>query len=228
MFVSVGHLDDASIPNGETDDAKTDATKPTDQFLVTMFDFIKEMRLVTGSRSSRHRDVIRQGRAYSGTDDRAPNHPAGLVKTQIEPQTARTGADEAPNRHVDHQACLENFFCNLPVSSGILANHHSQSVQNQQLTHLSMPRWAMMCIKSGADPGPISAALEDIRDEILASLKEGLSWDVLVGPHPYVAALFDEDGFTRAPRLSQWAASMVHSVKQKGMFVPNASHPISH
>ncbi|CAN9297000.1 unnamed protein product [Alternaria alternata] len=67
--------------------------------------------------------------------------------------------------------------------------------------------------------GSISAALANVRNEISSSLEKGTPWNTLVGLHPNVAALFDENSFKKAPFLSQWAASMVHSVKKKDFLV---------
>ncbi|KAJ4990508.1 C6 transcription factor [Stagonosporopsis vannaccii] len=116
----------------------------------------------------------------------------------------------------DPQACLTNFFGNMPFSSGILANHHSHIIQEQQLERLSTPMWALMCINHDVGPKSITMALTDICRRLTRLLKQGDSWETLVGAHPHVAALSDSSKFATAPLLSQWAASMVHSIKNRG------------
>lgn len=116
----------------------------------------------------------------------------------------------------DVQACFANFFGNLPISSAILANHQPPMIQHQQLRSLSIPVWAMLCSNKNLDPGSILPAFTNIRSKITEMLRQGTSWEDAVGEQPNVSALLSEDEFRKASLLSQWASSMVHSVKNEG------------
>jgi len=122
------------------------------------------------------------------------------------------------------QACFANFFGNLPISSAILANHQPPIIQQQQLRSLSIPVWAMLCSNKNLDPGSILPAFTTIRSRINEMLQQGVSWEDAIGEQPNVSALLSEDGFRKASLLSQWASSMVHSVKNEGELL----HPPLH
>jgi hypothetical protein len=116
----------------------------------------------------------------------------------------------------DVRACFANFFGNLPISSAILANHQPPMIQHQQLRSLSIPVWAMLCSNKNLDPGSILPAFTNIRSKITEMLQQGALWEEVIGEKPNASALLSEDGFRKASLLSQWASSMVHSVKNEG------------
>ena len=123
---------------------------------------------------------------------------------------------ESAARQDDIRACFANFFGNLPISSAILANHQPPMIQHQQLQSLSIPVWAMLCSNKNLDPGSILPAFTNIRSKITEMLQQGALWEDVIGEQPNVSALLSEDGFRKASLLSQWASSMVHSVKNEG------------
>ncbi|CAN9443880.1 unnamed protein product [Alternaria alternata] len=222
---STTQLEDASSSAVGPKDAEGEVTEVMSPFLSLMFDFNKELRLIAASNSSGIYGTTNMTMSVSQSPSE-PQEPApGIPTSRPDSVITQAWTRQTTDSHADRQACFANFFCNLPTSSGILANHYPQDIQERQLSQLSIPKWALMCINNGADTGSISAALVHVRSEILSSLEKGTSWNTLVGLHPNVAALFDENSFKEAPFLSQWAASMVHSVRNKGspyqVFVPH-------
>ncbi|CAN9426368.1 unnamed protein product, partial [Alternaria alternata] len=204
---STTQLEDASSSAVGPKDAEGEVTEVMSPFLSLMFDFNKELRLIAASNSSGIYGTTNMTMSVSQSPSE-PQEPApGIPTSRPDSVITQAWTRQTTDSHADRQACFANFFCNLPTSSGILANHYPQDIQERQLSQLSIPKWALMCINNGADTGSISAALVHVRSEILSSLEKGTSWNTLVGLHPNVAALFDENSFKEAPFLSQWAAS---------------------
>lgn len=113
---------------------------------------------------------------------------------------------------------LRNFG-NLNFSSGILSNNYPHEIQHQQLTNIFTPQWAMMTVDTvvHADHpmAQFSGAVEAMYTQGKELLKAGVPMIEIAGPHPRVAALLNNAEFERAPVLSQWAARMVYSCKEK-------------
>lgn len=129
---------------------------------------------------------------------------------------AHSSEQELSKSTAGTEACLANRFCTLPTSSGILTNHYPWAIQEEQLRRLTIPTWALMCLHQESGRDTVTAALTSIPRKLATRLREGESWKTLVGPHPHIAALSDASKFSTAPILSQWAAGMVHSVRNRG------------
>jgi hypothetical protein len=110
-------------------------------------------------------------------------------------------------------AQLSVNFGNLPFSSAIQANHHPEVVQLAQQRNLTVPTWAMRSINNAAPS-------TDPFESILSALKSDLAHDdraeYFCGSHVYVGALDSEAAYHAAPKLSQVAARIVHSIKLGG------------
>jgi hypothetical protein len=110
-----------------------------------------------------------------------------------------------------------NSFGNLPLSSSIRANNYPPDVQDAQLRNFTVPIWAVTTLNTLPDPGGLREAFTSVYNEATRLLQEGAALDKVVGTHPEIAALFDQDVFDKSTILSKWAAQMVHSVKLKGI-----------
>ncbi|RSM13237.1 hypothetical protein CDV31_005941 [Fusarium ambrosium] len=109
-----------------------------------------------------------------------------------------------------------NSFGNLPLSSSIRANNYPPDVQDAQLRNFTVPIWAVTTLNTLPDPGGLREAFTSVYNEATRLLQEGASLEKVVGTHPEIAALFDQEEFDKSTILSKWAAQMVHSVKLKG------------
>ncbi|UPL02491.1 hypothetical protein LCI18_013425 [Fusarium solani-melongenae] len=109
-----------------------------------------------------------------------------------------------------------NSFGNLPLSSSIRANNYPPDVQDAQLRNFTVPIWAVTILNTLPDPGGLREAFTRVYNEATRLLQEGTALEKVVGTHPEIAALFDQDVFDKSTILSKWAAQMVHSVKLKG------------
>ncbi|RTE82764.1 hypothetical protein BHE90_002673 [Fusarium euwallaceae] len=109
-----------------------------------------------------------------------------------------------------------NSFGNLPLSSSIRANNYPPDVQDAQLRNFTVPIWAVTTLNTLPDPGGLREAFTSVYNEATRLLQEGASLEKVVGIHPEIAALFDQEEFDKSTILSKWAAQMVHSVKLKG------------
>lgn len=110
-----------------------------------------------------------------------------------------------------------NSFGNLPLSSSIRANNYPPDIQDAQLRNFTVPIWAVTTLNTLPDPGGLREAFTSVYNEATRLLQEGAALDEVVGTHPEIAALFDQDVFDKSTILSKWAAQMVHSVKLKGI-----------
>ncbi|KAJ4318504.1 hypothetical protein N0V84_006830 [Fusarium piperis] len=112
-----------------------------------------------------------------------------------------------------------NYFGNLPLSSSIRANNYPSDVQAAQLRNFTVPIWAVKTLNTLPDPGGLREAFTSVYNEATRLLQEGTALDKVVGKHPEIAALFDQEEFDKSTLLSRWAAQMVHSVKLKGTLI---------
>lgn len=110
-----------------------------------------------------------------------------------------------------------NCFGNLPLSSSIRANNYPPGVQDAQLRNFTVPIWAVATLNTLPDPGGMREAFTSVYNEAMRLLQEGVALEKVVGAHPEIAALFDQEIFDKSTILSKWAAQMVHSVKLKGI-----------
>ncbi|SCV50269.1 uncharacterized protein FFB14_11358 [Fusarium fujikuroi] len=110
----------------------------------------------------------------------------------------------------------ENNFGNLALSNSIRANGYPRHIQDAQIRNIFVPSWAATTLNTELDPGDMSNAFGDIYQKATNLLKKGEPVDRVIGHHPNIAALYDQDQFDRSCLLSQWAARMVHSVKCQG------------
>lgn len=109
-----------------------------------------------------------------------------------------------------------NSFGNLPLSSSIRANNYPPDVQAAQLRNFTVPIWAVTTLNTLPDPGGLREAFTSVYSEATRLLQQGAALEKVVGKHPEIAALFDQEEFDKSTILSRWAAQMVHSVKLKG------------
>ncbi|KAL9560765.1 hypothetical protein ACKAV7_015082 [Fusarium commune] len=110
----------------------------------------------------------------------------------------------------------ENNFGNLALSNSIRANGYPRHIQDAQIRNIFVPSWAATPLNTELDPGNMSNAFGDIYQNATGLLKKGEPVNRVIGDHPNIAALYDQDQFDRSCLLSQWAARMVHSVKCQG------------
>ncbi|KAF5589893.1 major facilitator superfamily transporter [Fusarium subglutinans] len=110
----------------------------------------------------------------------------------------------------------ENNFGNLALSNSIRANGYPRHIQDAQIRNIFVPNWAATTLNTELDPGDMSNAFGDIYQKATSLLREGEPANRIIGHHPNIAALYDQDQFDRSCLLSQWAARMVHSVKCQG------------
>jgi hypothetical protein len=84
---------------------------------------------------------------------------------------------------------------------------------------LPLPSWSIMTAntKSASGAGSIGFALTSFHARCTAMIRKGHAEKDVFGSVPNVAALFDEEKYRTSSVLSQWAASMVHSVTLKGL-----------
>ena len=88
-----------------------------------------------------------------------------------------------------------------------------------------VPLWAMMSIHRKSRSDPMNAAFGSIHKAAANLLRKGIPAKEVFGAHPDIAALLSEKGHKNASLLSRWAASMVHSTRNKG-FPLNFSIPL--
>lgn len=203
------------LSTDEQDLAQAERSNTIRTFLSIVFD-MNDLRLTATSQST----GVHATTDINLLESQSPHQPGvnSMNNTMAHNKFvfARKWYSEESATQDDPQACLANFFGNLPISSAILANHHPPAIQEQQLRFLSIPVWAMLCSNRSLDPGSILPAFTNIRGEIITMLQQGASWEEAIGDYPNVTALLSEDGFREASALSQWASSMVHSVKNEG------------
>jgi len=111
---------------------------------------------------------------------------------------------------------VRNHFNNLSLSSSIRVNGYPRHIQDAQIRNIFVPNWAATSLNTVPDPGGLDDAFADIYQQATGLLRDGESITKIVGYHPNVAALYDQQEFDRSCLLSQWAARMVHSVKRQG------------
>ncbi|KAF9776990.1 hypothetical protein IL306_004747 [Fusarium sp. DS 682] len=112
----------------------------------------------------------------------------------------------------------KNHFGNLALSNSIRANGYPRHIQDKQIRNIFVPNWAVTTLNTEPDPGDMSNAFGDIYQEATNLFKKGEPAHHIIGDHPNIAALYDQEQFDRSCLLSQWAARMVHSVKCQGNY----------
>lgn len=110
---------------------------------------------------------------------------------------------------------LHNVFGTLPTfgSGGIEIPMQDQEARMKKLF---VPTWAMMTLNTKRDPGSLHYAFTGILQDAAGMMDSGAPVEAVIETHPNIAALFNEEDFKRSGLLSQWAASMVHSMELKG------------
>lgn len=81
---------------------------------------------------------------------------------------------------------------------------------------LPVPTWAMLCMNTTSGSDSMNSAFLHVRERTTALIQEGTPEEDICGDNPNIAALYDKEEHRNSCILSQWAASMVHSVKLKG------------
>ncbi|KAJ4251387.1 hypothetical protein NW762_011368 [Fusarium torreyae] len=109
-----------------------------------------------------------------------------------------------------------NNFGNLSLSNSVRANGYPRHVQDTQIRNIFVPNWAATMLNAKPHPGGLDDAFGDVYKKATKLLEEGEPLSRIIGPHPNIAALYDQQEFDKACFLSQWAARMVHSVKLQG------------
>lgn len=139
------------------------------------------------------------------------------VDNYASPQSdVHADSEEAMSSSLSIQPNFRNHFNNLSLSSSIRANGYPQNIQDAQIRNIFVPDWAATSLNTVPDPGHLEDAFADIYKRATSLLESGEPVHRIVGHHPNVAALYDQQEFDRSCLLSQWAARMVHSVKRQG------------
>ncbi|KAK0667817.1 hypothetical protein QBC41DRAFT_132651 [Cercophora samala] len=100
---------------------------------------------------------------------------------------------------------------NLRIHPNILSDHDKLASLGTIPRSLFVPRWSMMVAHSDFD-GTLRGFLSAFLVEARARLQQTSTPEVVFGTHAYIGALFDRDEYEKAPRLSQWAVRVVHSI----------------
>lgn len=79
-----------------------------------------------------------------------------------------------------------------------------------------IPLWALMSITRKSRSDPMNSAFGSIYKAATNLIRKGTPANEVFGIRPDIAALLSEKGHKNASLLSQWAASMVHSIRNKG------------
>jgi hypothetical protein len=148
-------------------------------------------------------DTPSQVRALSA----ARNDDRGSHVTQLTYQKARESLTIAPSFQV--------FSGEIP----------SQGYHGLLRSSTPVPSWAFMSINRKSRSDPMNSAFGSIHTAATNSIRKGTPEKEVFGIHPDIAALLSEKGHQNASLLSQWAASMVHSTRNKGSF-PYFQHVI--
>ncbi|KLP02448.1 uncharacterized protein Y057_1228 [Fusarium fujikuroi] len=147
-----------------------------------------------------------------GVHNRYPENPNANFTTEPSHPSKETLEDREHRTYPNY----ENNFGNLALSNSIRANGYSRHIQDAQIHNIFVPSWAATTLNTELDPGDMSNAFSDIYQKTTSLLKKGEPVGHVIGHHPNIAALYDQDQFDRSCLLSQWAARMVHSVKCQG------------
>ncbi len=91
----------------------------------------------------------------------------------------------------------------------------------------SFPTWAMMIVNTRSDPGSLKHAFTSIHREAMVFLETVGPIQTIIEIHPNMAALYDEDEFSKSGMISQWAASVVHSLQLSGRLQLRTICPIA-
>jgi hypothetical protein len=155
---------------------------------------------------------IPQEQLLGTTETVVPNFDASssasIISEQATEDTSATSLRVHPN--------YRNHFNNLTLSSSIRANGYPRYIQDVQIRNIFVPNWAVTSLNTEPDPGGLDDAFGDIFKKATVLLKNGEPVYRVVGDHPNIAALYDQEEFDKSCLLSQWAARMVHSVKRQG------------
>ncbi|KAG5656822.1 hypothetical protein KAF25_010375 [Fusarium avenaceum] len=133
-----------------------------------------------------------------------------------EPVSSKQAAEDIPATSPQVHPNYRNHFNNLALSSSIRTNGYPRYIQDAQIRNIFAPNWAVTSLNTEPDPGGLEDAFGDIFKKATGLLKKGEPIHHIVGHHPNIAALYDQEQFDKSCLLSQWAARMVHSVKRQG------------
>lgn len=115
---------------------------------------------------------------------------------------------------------IENGYAMASSLSIARSGNYPSDAINTQLQTLPIVPWSLMSKNTRSNPGSVQAAFTSVYDEATTSIQSGIPQEQIFGSHPNIAALYNEKEFQRCPMLSQWAASMVHSLKLEGLCLP--------
>lgn len=145
-------------------------------------------------------DMPSQVRALSA----ARNDDRGSHATQLTYPRVRESLTIAPS--------FQLFSGEIP-SQG----HHGLPSANTPI-----PLWALMSINRKSRSDPMNSAFGSIYKAATNLIRKGIPANEVFGIHPDIAALLSEKGHKNASLLSQWAASMVHSTRNKGFYLASS------
>ncbi|KAF2722165.1 hypothetical protein K431DRAFT_302773 [Polychaeton citri CBS 116435] len=109
-----------------------------------------------------------------------------------------------------HDCHFDN--ASLPCTAGLTGQPTSRQDRHKGDFHL--PVWAiqtMNCLRSLTVADPFETVITELKKKI----GEGADGEDLCGPHAYIAALYDEATFMRAPQLSKMVVSIVNSIRSE-------------
>ncbi|EXL42025.1 hypothetical protein FOCG_15382 [Fusarium oxysporum f. sp. radicis-lycopersici 26381] len=153
--------------------------------------------------------------AALGVGDEYPDSTHANFPAELSSRV-RVAEEELQDRELRIYPNYENNFGNLTLSNSIRVNGYPRHIQDAQIRNIFVPSWAATTLNTELDPGDMSNAFGDIYQKTTSLLRKGEPFNRVIGDHPNIAALYDQDQFDRSCLLSQWAARMVHSVKCQG------------
>lgn len=156
---------------------------------------------------------IPQGQLLESTGTIIPNFDTYSPSESI---SSKQAAEDIPATSPRVHPNYRNHFNNLTLSSSIRANGYPRYIQDAQVRNIFVPNWAVTSLNTEPDPGGLDDAFGDIFKKATGLLQKGEPVHRIVGNHPNIAALYDQEQFDKSCLLSQWAARMVHSVKRQG------------
>lgn len=207
-------------------------------FLAILFDRNDFLRTISESESENDDDDVLDQAGY--IDPRLLSHSShGVPRTSTRSRTAaaskepRGGSEAGTGRvygltHLSNRQPMVNtlrlhpnlnhgnLFGNFPFSSSVRTNNYPREVQDAQVDNLFVPTWAMMTVNTRSDPGSVKTAFQWLRQEVSTMIDSGVPTEAILETHPNIAALFDEDQYSKSGVLSRWAAGIVHSTYLKG------------
>jgi hypothetical protein len=114
---------------------------------------------------------------------------------------------------------MGNGFSISSIFDDTHSDNHPHDAQKTESQDLLLPPWCLRIVNTRSGPNSAHSTFA-IHSTATALIENGSSQEEIFGEHPNIAALYCKEDFKRSPMLSQWAASMVHSIRLEGLFFP--------